>query len=245
MSIRRLAIYVGINIVVSASVTLLVLNLWAAGRAPTRLLPTVAPQALAPTNPSPTTRAASTPTAIAAQFYTVRAGDTLVSIASTYGVSVDDLLAANQLTPDSILSIGQKLAVPSTNSLSTRTPLPPLPTSTPRALPKTPSSPAQDYVTIKEIVSGGTLADEAVVLTNLSGKVDLTGWTLSDGEGHKYVFPDLTLLPDAEVKVHTTSGANSAIDLYWGQSQAVWGARGTIAYLYDATGNLIATYRVP
>jgi LasA protease len=44
--------------------------------------------------------------------YTVVAGDTLGSIAQSYGISVDTLMQANGLTDQSILSIGQTLNVP-------------------------------------------------------------------------------------------------------------------------------------
>jgi len=44
--------------------------------------------------------------------YTVVAGDTLGSIAQTYGISVESLQQANGLTDDSILNIGQTLNVP-------------------------------------------------------------------------------------------------------------------------------------
>ena len=47
--------------------------------------------------------------------YIVTKGDTLYAIASKYGISVQDILDANNLTT-SALSIGQKLIIPDTNS---------------------------------------------------------------------------------------------------------------------------------
>lgn len=44
--------------------------------------------------------------------YTVKAGDTLRSLASHYGVSADDLIAANKLDPQATLFVGQKLHIP-------------------------------------------------------------------------------------------------------------------------------------
>jgi LysM repeat protein len=44
--------------------------------------------------------------------YTIGAGDTLGSIAEAYGISVDSLKQANDLTDDAILTIGQTLYVP-------------------------------------------------------------------------------------------------------------------------------------
>ncbi len=247
MTIRRLAVFIVINIVVSISVTLLVLNLWDAGRTASRPVSTLVPTLLAPVMTSVPTPIVATPTAAAAlsHTYVVQADDTPLSIARSLGVRVEDLLAANNLHEGDILSIGQALVVPSAASPAatvettvSATPRP-IATSTPAPLP------GDTFITIKEIASAGNLLSEAVVLTNLSNKVDLSGWSLSDGEGHKFVFPDLVMLPNSEVTVHTTGGTNSAADLYWGQSVARWGGSGTIAYLRDPSGKLAASYRVP
>jgi LysM repeat protein len=185
------------------------------------------------------------PTAAArATQYTVKEGDTLSSIARDFGLSVNQLLAANNLANGDLLSIGQRLIIPGADGSL------PAPTSTPirprPALTSTESIALGDaFVTIREINNGGTFSQEQVVLTNIGAKVNLIGWTLADGEGHKFIFPDLTLLANSEVKVHTGSGTNTATDLYWGQADARWGATGTVAYLRDPAGRLIATYRVP
>lgn len=44
-------------------------------------------------------------------FHTVEAGDTLISIAFAYGVSLDQLLTLNDLQPEALLQIGQRLLV--------------------------------------------------------------------------------------------------------------------------------------
>jgi len=44
--------------------------------------------------------------------YTVQAGDTLYDIAQRFGVSLDELMQANQITDAASLSIGQKLVIP-------------------------------------------------------------------------------------------------------------------------------------
>jgi len=46
------------------------------------------------------------------------------------------------------------------------------------------------------------------------------------------------------VQVHTASGADTVIDLYWGAGQAVWQS-GEDARLFDSQGSLRALYRVP
>ena len=49
------------------------------------------------------------------EYYTVKSGDTLYSIASKYGMSVDELKKLNNLTSN-VISIGQKLLVSSANN---------------------------------------------------------------------------------------------------------------------------------
>jgi LysM repeat protein len=44
--------------------------------------------------------------------YTVQTGDTLYDIAQRFGVSVDELMEANEITDAASLSIGQKLVIP-------------------------------------------------------------------------------------------------------------------------------------
>lgn len=44
--------------------------------------------------------------------YTVRAGDSLGSIASTFGIQVSDIAHANRLDPDAMLMVGQVLRIP-------------------------------------------------------------------------------------------------------------------------------------
>ncbi len=58
--------------------------------------------------------------------YIVQAGDTLIGIANQYGISVDQLMAANKLTDPSLVRIGQTLKIPG-QSDSVASTLPPLP----------------------------------------------------------------------------------------------------------------------
>ena len=148
-----------------------------------------------------------------------------------------------------VFSLGQELIIPG-GPLTPTPSLVPIPTSTRSPLPTIPISGTAStalgeyFVTIREIKSPGTLAAEQVILTNLSGQVNMADWTMTDGEGNKFTFPNLTLLSNGEVTVHTGKGTNSPTDLYWGQTESRW-SKGKVAYLRDPAGKLIATYQVP
>lgn len=264
MNWRRIAIFLGLNVLVSAATTLIVLSTWDAGRAASRPVPTLMPTVAGAALPAGTASSPTAPTATPAapptetpgqRTYVVQPGDTLSSIARSFNVAVEDLRTANNLVNTDLLSIGQPLIIPSPGSVpataaalavatSTATPVRPRPVST-ATLTVTLISSGDAFVTIKEIINPGVLTDEAVVIANLGDRVNLAGWSIADGEGNKFTFPDLTLLANAEVKVHTTNGVNTATDLYWGQTTTRWGARGTVAYLRDPQSKLIGTYRVP
>jgi LysM repeat protein len=254
MTPRRWALFIGINILVSAITALLVMNLWESNRAaPRPVVPTTVPtlSAVAQTEVAATATAAPTvtPTPGPSRKYIVQSGDTLSEIARKFDVSVNDLAAANKLSNVDILSLGQELLIPGSPLTPTPT-LVPIPTSTRSPLPTIPVSGTaatalgEYFVTIREIKSPGTLAAEQVILTNLSGQVNMAGWTMTDGEGNKFTFPNLTLLSNSEATVHTGKGTNTPTDLYWGQTESRW-SKGKVAYLRDPAGKLIATYQVP
>jgi LysM repeat protein len=251
MTPRRWAIFIVVNIVVSALTTLLVLNLWDTNRqVPRAAVPTAVPTL----NPTAQTQVAATvsaptktPTPANVQKYTVQSGDTLSEIARKFDVSIDDIKALNSLPNPDILSEGQQLLIPGSPLTPTPTRVP-IPTSTRAPLPVitgTASTALGEYfVTIREIKAPGSLTNEQVILTNLSGQVNMAGWTMTDGEGNQFTFPSLTLLSRGEVIVHTGKGTNTPTDLYWGQTAPIW-ASGKVAYLRDPAGKLIATYQVP
>lgn len=59
--------------------------------------------------PEPTTGVVAPP---GSEVYTVRSGDTLMTIAREYGVTIDDIVQANSLTNPDRLDIGQELIIP-------------------------------------------------------------------------------------------------------------------------------------
>ena len=100
-------------------------------------------------------------------------------------------------------------------------------------------------VKISSVVGAGTLNSEIVVVKfEGEGQLDLASWQLKDEDGNIFKFPQLTLYPNGAVQVHTDTGTDTVIDLYWGIGDAVWSS-GENARLFDAQGNLRAVYRVP
>lgn len=100
-------------------------------------------------------------------------------------------------------------------------------------------------VQIVSVIGAGTLSVEAVVIKyNGDGELDLTGWHLKDAGGNAYTFPPFKLFNNGAVQVHTAAGTNSAIDLYWGQRQAVWQS-GQAVLLTNPEGQAQDSYPVP
>ena len=84
--------------------------------------PTLTPTRLVPaTLPSPTDTPAPTPTPFT---YTVKKGDTMLAIAFNYGISLEELLAANPTVQPRMLSVGTILVIPLQGELSTPAPEP-------------------------------------------------------------------------------------------------------------------------
>jgi LysM repeat protein len=65
--------------------------------------------------------------------YTVQDGDTLYDIAQHFGVSVEDLMEANDITDPASLAVGQKLVIPGQEPEGTASPEAEAPTATPSA----------------------------------------------------------------------------------------------------------------
>ncbi|MEW5940879.1 MAG: lamin tail domain-containing protein [Chloroflexota bacterium] len=100
-------------------------------------------------------------------------------------------------------------------------------------------------IEIVSVVGSGDLAIEVVIVRYLGeGELELTNWQLKDENGNIFLFPALILAPNGAVQIHSAAGTNTVVDLYWGLPIPVW-TSGEIASLYDASGNLIVTYRVP
>jgi hypothetical protein len=100
-------------------------------------------------------------------------------------------------------------------------------------------------VEIVSVIGAGTLNAEWVVVSYKGeDQINLANWELRDSDRNVFVFPQLILHTNGAVQIHTASGTNTVIDLYWGESEPVWES-GEEAQLYDPSGNLRAKYKVP
>jgi hypothetical protein len=100
-------------------------------------------------------------------------------------------------------------------------------------------------VEIVSIVGTGTLNAEWVIVRNAGGEpINLSSWQLKDTNRNVFTFPNLTLNTGGAVQIHTVSGTNTVIDLYWGLGDPVW-QTGEEAQLLDPSGNVRAVYTVP
>jgi hypothetical protein len=100
-------------------------------------------------------------------------------------------------------------------------------------------------VEIVSVIGAGTLNAEWVVVTYKGeDQINLANWELRDEDRNVFVFPQLILHPEGAVQIHTASGTNTVIDLYWGESEPVWQS-GENARLFDPAGNQRDEYQVP
>ncbi len=98
---------------------------------------------------------------------------------------------------------------------------------------------------ITAVIGPSQLADEAVLLTNSGdAPIALQSWKLLDEDGHEYQFAQVTLFAGSDLRINTSSGANSPTALFWGLSEPVWTSGETVT-LQDSSGATHMTYEVP
>lgn len=219
---NRLFFFLLLNIFVSACTTLTVLVLW--DRTQSSILgDTLSALTFNRQNPAiavtPTTLntpvPAATPTP-AVIVHEVQSGDTFESIAGTYNVSVDELLNENGYSKSQPLSAGDLVRVP------------------------------VRFVEIDSVIGIGDLELERVVIRNLaSSELSLAGWRLEDESSNVYTFPQVTIyVKGGTVSVFSEVGADTVLDLFWGNDVPVWQS-GEKVTLLDSAGSVRAVYRVP
>lgn len=252
MNWRRLFVYLILNAIVSAGVTLSVLYIWDYTHKDVETLPTQGASL-----PAGGTAISASATAVKGGLatptptvYIVESGDTLGNIALKFDVSVEAIMSANGLADPNALSVGQSLVIPVEGLPQNQA------TATPQLIPTqagvvTPPptgtaivAAGAPQISIRSISDAGDLSSERITIVNLGAAVDLTGWTLADDQGNVYTFPNLSLFQGGAVTIHTALGRDTVTDLYWSKAGAVWQS-GETATLKDTGGKVQASYAVP
>ncbi|MGD8621483.1 MAG: LysM peptidoglycan-binding domain-containing protein [Anaerolineales bacterium] len=239
---RQYLLYLGLNVIVSALTVILVMSLWRPGTPRDSQVSTPTVDVLAQVAsrvPTITPTKAPSPTP---RTYTVRVGDTLSDIADAFGVDIDLLMSTNRMEDPNSLSAGQVIVLPPIEDQEQNA-------SESSAEPASPPSASEGggddlSVIISGIDGAGNLELESVRLLNQGGEVSMAGWTLTDGAGNRFTFPEFTFYSTGAVEVHTRSGTNTTIDLYWGLDKAVW-TPGKEVQLRDASGMIRSTFQIP
>ena len=206
--------------------------------------PSLVPTELVLPSPTPLPLPTATP---APYVYVVQEGDTMYSIAAVYGLTLEELVAANDLADPSLIRPGDELIIP---GMAAPTPAQPLeatavpPTAIPRPVMPTATPAGPPVFEIAGVLGAGNLEAEAVRIRNQGGPASLEGWSLSDSTGNEFVFPRLVLFPGVELTIHTIGGISTPTHLYWGRGEPVWDP-GELIVLRDAAGETVDTYIVP
>ena len=101
-----------------------------------------------------------------------------------------------------------------------------------------------EIVEIRQAARGDEEGEWVLLRNTQLAPVQLLGCRLSDeGDKHQYHFPECVLAPAAELRVRMWSGADTPTDLYVGRKLPWWNNSGDTAYLSDANGTLLASFR--
>lgn len=170
------------------------------------------------------------------QIYVVVAGDSISSIANRFGITLDEIVRANSITDPNVVNVGTRLIIPVAADGNN---------AAPPAEPTTPPLVVGEGMVIRVVDAPGNIGTEAVQIVNDSNSVvNLNGWRLERENGPAYTFGELSIFPGSNIWVHTTSGTDTSIALYWNQTEAVWQS-GSVARLIDGQSNVIHNYPVP
>ena len=170
------------------------------------------------------------------EVYIVQAGDSLLAIATRYGLTVAELVDANKLdNPDFVFS-GQRLVIPRAGG-GDSSEAAPTATSTPAA--------TGQGLRIGAVESPGSSLSEAISLVNDSNlAVNLQGWQLAREGGPTYTFESVSIFPGGSLWIHSRAGSNTSVALYWGEENPIWQS-GAVIQLRNPQGELVTSAIVP
>jgi len=112
--------------------------------------------------------------------------------------------------------------------------------------PETSQAAGDVQVVISSVIGAGDLIAERVIVERIGGEgeLSLANWSLKSDNGPVYTFPKLVLYKGGAVNVHTSTGVDTVVDLYWGLNQAAW-QTGSKVKLLDPQGKEQSVYQVP
>jgi hypothetical protein len=103
----------------------------------------------------------------------------------------------------------------------------------------------QPVLEVQAVIVPGDLETERGLIRNAySEAVSLQGWQVKNSTGDVYTFPVITLYPGGSVSLYSSSGENTALELYWGLTRAAWKS-GVTVILLDSQGNQRTEYLIP
>lgn len=165
------------------------------------------------------------------EIYEVEPGDTLLLIAGRFGITLDELMQANNLTDPDFVFSGQRLVIPVSQTDI-------------RASVGNSSIATSNALQLR-IENAGDLATEAVQVVNDSDiAVNLQGWTISRDGGPIYTFGSVPLFPGSGIRLYTGNGQDNSLNRYWGLSAPVW-ADSSTAILRNPDSTRIADTETP
>jgi LysM repeat protein len=177
------------------------------------------------------------------QIYTIQSGDSLSAVAGRFGTTVDAIMQANELTDPNVIFVSQRLIIPVANGGNSSSNSAP-PTNSNAPTTTAPLSNGQG-VLIRTVDGPGTLVTEAVQLVNDSNDVvNLSGWRLERENGPAYTFGEQVIFPGGNLWLHSGSGTDTTVALYWNQSEPVWQSSNVVR-LINAEDTVVNSYRVP
>ncbi len=253
MNRRQLALVIILNALISLTIAIAVVWVVEQRRPDPETLaalatPITAP-VIAPTfTPTPAAAAApapveTTPVATVApgeeEVYVVQAGDSLLAIAGRYGLTLQTIMDANNLTnPDFVFS-GQRLVIPRADAAPTAAAQ-----TSPTVAAAEPTLTGQG-LRVASFTGNGVLTNEAVQIANDSDlMINLQGWRLEKENGPAYAFGSISLFPGSGVVLYSGAGADTSVALYWNQAAALWQS-GSVARLVNPQGQEVARLAAP
>lgn len=98
------------------------------------------------------------------------------------------------------------------------------PTAAPTAAPASSTAAAAQPtgVRVASVTFAGQRQREFVALVNEGDTQSLQGWTLQSSRGVSYTLPNVTVFKDGFLNIYTTSGTNSATEVFIGRTEAAW-----------------------